>query len=200
MRNLLDLLQQKTVSIALIPHRVLSLNEVATRLRCKSSEIIALILADRLETVFGNVQDDGISGIRVDLNEVRYALPSWEMPGTTRSKASTTLRVTYQTINYLVAHGMLESERMRNPKSRQYLDGICEGSVEAFLREYDTLGLMARKYRRPSGPFGCHLEAKGICPIESPQGISWIYERRSLAARLRKIGIHIPTKARPGAE
>ena len=168
--------------------------DVARRLRCKSAEILALILAGKLKTVSGDVSRTGLAGIKVHIDQVRYALPNWELPGITRTDASTTLRVTYQTINYLIDQGLLRAARMRNPRSRQYITGICDGSIDTFLGRYDTLGLMARRYKRPAGPFGCHLEAKGVCPIETPHGISWYYRRRGLEARLRKIGITCPSE------
>ncbi|MFA3920461.1 TniQ family protein [Ruegeria hyattellae] len=171
--------------------------DVARRLRCKSAEILALILAGKLNTVSGDVSRTGLAGIKVDIDQVRYALPNWELPGITRTDASTTLRVTYQTINYLIDQGLLRAAHMRNPKSRQYITGICDGSIDAFLGEFDTLGLMARRYKRPPGPFGCHLEAKGICPLETPPGISWIFRRRGLEARLHKIGVKPPNGRAP---
>ncbi|UWR60193.1 TniQ family protein [Phaeobacter inhibens] len=163
--------------------------EVARRLRCRTADVLALVFTGKLKTVSGDVLRTGLEGIKVDIGQVRCALPTWDLPGITRTQASTALRVTYQTINYLIEEGLLRSARMRNPKSRQFITGICDGSVDAFLSTYDTLGLMARRYKRPPGPFGCHLEAKGICPLETPRGISWLYERRGLEARLRKIGI-----------
>lgn len=152
----------------------------------------AYVLAGKLTIVAGDIRGHGVAGLFLDREEVRYAIPCREMPGITRSEAATTLRVTYQTINYLIAEDMLQPASMRNPKSRQFVTGNCDGSVERFLPVYDTLGLIARRYSRSSGPFGCHLEANGICPLETPQGISWIFSKRGLEKRIRKLGISLP--------
>ena len=57
---------------------------------------------------------------------------------------------------------------------------------------------MAKRFRRAAGPFGCQLEAKNICPLEAPKGISWIYEKRGLEARIKRLGIEIPTQPEGG--
>lgn len=74
-----------------------------------------------------------------------------------------------------------------NPKSRQPITVIT-----AFSAKYVTLGELAQEYRRAAGPLGCHLEAKGICPIETPPKVSWYYERHGLRARLAAIGLKAP--------
>ena len=114
------------------------------------------------------------------------------MSGLTRSEAVLALHVTYPSINFFLNEGLLKSKRAMNPKSRQFINSIPQGSINQFLSKYDTLGLMSKRYRRAAGPFGCHLEAKGICPLEVPKGISWIYVKAGLAAQLHKIGLEIP--------
>jgi len=114
------------------------------------------------------------------------------MMGITKGDATRSLRVTYPTINYLVAEGLLTTEYVRNPKSRQFVHAVPDESIARFQAKYETLGQLAKRYRRASGPLGCHLEAKDICPIETPIGISWIYERKGLARRLLKIGLSAP--------
>lgn len=172
---------------------LLPLAEVAVRLRCKSAVIISLIAAGRLKNVAQEKGSSGLSHILVDLEDVRHALPVWKMPGVTKTEASAMLCVTYKTISYLIAQGLLKSARMRNPKSRQFVEGICEGSIEEFLGEYDTLGLMAHRYKRSPGPLASQLEANDICPIETPARISWIFERRGLDNRLKKLQLRQPS-------
>ncbi|MFY2822968.1 TniQ family protein [Ruegeria sp. MALMAid1280] len=172
---------------------LLPLADVAQRLRCRSAEILALIVAGKLKAISADMDRTGLDGIAIDLDEVRCALPKLVMPGITRSDAATKLRVTHQTINYLIDQNLVMSARMRSPKSRQSVTAISEASIERFLWTYDTLGLMAFRYRRTPGPFGCHLEARGIYPLDTPPGVSRLYKRRGLEARLRKIGLVVPT-------
>lgn len=166
----------------------------AKRLRCPSGQIIALILDGKLSTVSQDADVAGLAGLRVDLTELRNALPQLPMPGLTKSEAARSLHVTYPTINYLIAEGTLTSVRVRNPKSRQFLNAVCHMSVAVFKARFLTLGQLAKTYRRASGPLGCHLEAKGICPIETPAGISWFYERKGLKRRLQKAGLAKPNE------
>lgn len=79
--------------------------EVARRLRCRTADVLALVFAGKLKTVSGDVFRTGLAGIKVDIGQVRCALPIWDLPGITRTQASTALRVTYQTINYLIEGG-----------------------------------------------------------------------------------------------
>ncbi len=168
-----------------------TLIDACRKLRCPCSEIIQLILDRKLKTLWRDKRVTGLAGFKISLTELRHALPPLEMKGTTKGEAARLLRVSYPTINYLIAEGLLTSIRARNPKSRQFLDAVCNDSLGAFQAEYETLGHLAKRYSRPSGPFGCHLEAQDICPIETPKGISWIFKRRGLEARLRKSGIFI---------
>jgi len=192
LQSLLESLAHKATADRQVASGFLSLAKIAKRLRCRGAEIVAMVLADKLTQVGGNIEADGLSGLLLNLEEVRDVVPRPDMPGITRTEAATTLRVTYQTINYLIREGLLQSARMRNPRSRQYVEGVCDGSVDRFLEDYDTLGQMARRYKRPSGPFGCHLEANGICPLETPHGISWIFNKSGLENRIKKLGIQRP--------
>jgi hypothetical protein len=171
---------------------MVSIIEAARRLRCPAPEIVELILNGRVEWVSRDAAVHGLAGFRVGLSQVRAALPPLEMDGVIKGEAVSMLRVTYPTINHLIGKGLLRSRRVRNPKSRQFLDAVCTDSIAEFQRNYVTLGQLAYKYRRASGPLGCHLEAKGVCPFETPQGISWYYNRKGLSRRLRKAGLVLP--------
>jgi len=166
--------------------------DAARRLRCPASDIISLILEGKIKRVWCLDHDDGLARIRVNLDELRAALPELVMSGMTKGEASRALRVTYPTINYLIENDHLRVDRVRNPKSRQFIHAVCEDSVATFQTRFETLGQLASRYRRASGPLGCHLEAKGVCPVETPPGISWFYERRGLEQRLRKLGLVTP--------
>ncbi len=166
--------------------------EAARRIRCPATDIVQLVLDNDLDHVARDANVSGLAGFRVRLSEVRAALPPLEMDGVTKGEASTMLRVTYQTINYFIEEGLLRSERIRNPKSRQFLDAVSSESISEFKRNYETLGQLAHRFKRASGPLGCHLEARGICPFETPQGISWYYARNGLDHRLNKAGLVVP--------
>ncbi len=171
---------------------LVSIIDAARRIRCPASDIVGLVLNGELTKVSRDTTVRGIAGFRVNPREVRACLPPLEMDGVTKGEAASTLRVTYQTVNYFIDEGLLKSLRVRNPKSRQFLDAVTKDSIKEFQREYETLGQLAHRYRRASGPLGCHLEAKGICPFETPGGISWYYSRRGLDHRLKKVGLVAP--------
>lgn len=163
--------------------------DAARRVRCRASDITAYILDGTLRAVWCEDRALGIAGFLINLDELRLALPTFVMPGITKGEASRLLRVTYPTINYFVSEGLLDVAYVRNPKSRQFVHAVSHESIAAFQDRFETLGQLANCYRRASGPLGCHLEAKGICPIETPSGISWLYERKGLRRRLQKAGL-----------
>ncbi len=80
--------------------------------------------------------------------------------------------------------------RAVNPKSGQFLNAVCVESLKNFRKQFVTLGELANRYRRVPGPLSSQLEAKGVCPIEIPRGVSWYFDRWGLARRLKKLGIH----------
>ncbi|MEO9898206.1 MAG: hypothetical protein ABJD13_10975 [Paracoccaceae bacterium] len=183
----------RRVSGAQCPEReMVSIVDASRRIRCPSSKIVDLILKGRLESVWKDEDLVGLAAFKVNLSELRRALPPIERQGVTKGQASKMLRVTYPTINYFIEKGLLASKRVRNPKSRQFLQAVCSDSIDRFQRKYETLGQLAYRYKRASGPLGCHLEAKGVCPCETPQGFSWYYERKGLERRLKRAGLRLP--------
>lgn len=193
-RAMLDLLLSSLTKMASkripSPISTVGISDAARRLRCRTAEIVSLALMNELKTVTGDVRARGLAGLAVSVEEVRSALPSWVMSGITKTEARSILRVSDQTINYLIEEGYLLTERMLNPNSRQSLVAITSDSIDAFLRDYETMGHLARRFRRQPGPFALQLEAKGVHPLETPPGVSWIIERRGLEGRLAKLGIH----------
>ncbi|WP_239495907.1 hypothetical protein [Yoonia maritima] len=171
---------------------LVSLSEATQRVRCPLVQIVQLILDGKLTHINQDAETRGLAALRINLPELREALPQFEMPGITKGDASRRLRVNYPTINFLIADGVLIERRLRNPRSRQFLDAVCSESLTAFEANFETLGQLSKRYRRASGPFSSHLEAKGICPIETPDGISLYYERKGLEGRLRRAGITPP--------
>lgn len=171
---------------------MVSIVEASCRVRCPGSTIVGLILKGRLQTVWKDDQLVGLAAFKVNLSELRRALPPIEMQGVTKGQACQMLRVTYRTINYLIEKRLLTSKRVRNPNSRQFLQAVCSDSIDLFQRKYVTLGQLAHRYKRSSGPLGCHLEAKGVCPCETAKGISWYYERKGLQQRLTRAGLVLP--------
>ncbi|MEO9825325.1 MAG: TniQ family protein [Paracoccaceae bacterium] len=170
--------------------------EASQRVRCPSADIVSFILDGHLQTIGHDSAKDGLSGFRICIGELRSLLPVPELPGLPKGDAARALRVTYPTIKHLVDLGLLTEERAMNPKSRQPITVITFESITAFSAKYVTLGELAKEYRRAAGPLGCHLEAKGICPIETPPKVSWYYERHGLRMRLDAIGLKAPVDHR----
>lgn len=190
--NLLDRLRSKVGEPPSEKAGMTSIIETSRRLRCPASDIVHLVLSDKIEPVSYDDNIVGIAGFQVNLASVRAALPPIEIQGLTKGEATRLLRVTYPTINYFIETRQLNTKRVRNPKSRQFLQAVCADSIDQFQRKYVTLGQLAYRYRRAPGPLGCHLEAKGVCPCETPQGFSWYYERKGLERRLTKAGLRLP--------
>jgi hypothetical protein len=174
--------------------KLVTIIDASKRVRCPSGDIVALILSGDLQSVGCAEGCHDLSGLRICIGELRGLLPSTALPGTPKGETSRLLRVTYPTVNYLVREGLLTLERARNPRSRQFIDAVTFESIDAFKAAFITLGQLAQRYGRASGPLGCHLEAKGICPIETPPKISWYYDRKGLDRRIQNAGVVLPAQ------
>jgi hypothetical protein len=171
-----------------------SLVSAAMRVRCRSVDIVELVQAGRLKTYDLGGERKGFDRVGVSLAELKIVLPPWEMAALPKGDAARRLRVNYQTIIYLAQHGMLTLQRLRNPKSRQFLEAVTETSLAQFESTFVTLGQLARLNRRASGPLKSQLEAKGICPAGVPAGISCYYDRYSTGFRLKQFGLALPDR------
>ncbi|MEO9824567.1 MAG: TniQ family protein [Paracoccaceae bacterium] len=191
--KVLDRLSRRVTMTGTSHRRLVPILDAARRVRCPSADIIGFILDGRLQSLGHDVQGSGLSGFQICLGELRALLTLPDLPGRPKGETSRLLRVTYPTVNHLISEGLLTIERARNPRSRQFIDAVTFDSIVAFEKSYVTLGQLAQHYKRASGPLGCHLEAKGVCPIETPATISWIYERRGLMRRLDAIGLKAKT-------
>jgi hypothetical protein len=192
LESLLGQLEQRAVCKAAAGRAMAPIVDACRRLNCPADEVVGLILDGKLTHVAHDKSIVGLAGFKVNLGEVRDALPKIEIAGVTKGEACQHLRITYRTVNYLIAEGQLTTIRARNPKSRQSLDAVTKASIADFEARFETLGRLAKQYRWQPGPLGCHLEAKGICPIETPPKISWYYERKGFQKRLERVGLMEP--------
>ena len=164
----------------------------AIRVRCPTVDIIELILARELECFPLQPRPFNMGTIGVSVSVLKKALPALHMPALSKGDASRLLRVTYQTINIFAADGVLEVQRLRNPKSRQFLDAVTLDSVHGFERRFVSLGHLSRHNKRASGPFKMHLEAEGICPEDARDGMSRYYQRKMITSCLPRLGFSVP--------
>jgi hypothetical protein len=169
------------------------LNKVASRLKHKTPVIIRLLLAGRILAT-KDAGSKGFGRIRIGLRSSRTVLHNTDQPGLTRSDAALMLHVKHQTINWLIKEGLLQNIGMRSARSGQRITAICKDSIEAFLQDHITLGLLAKQLNRKPGPFGCFLEGKRVWPMEMPDGLSRIYKRSTLEGQLHGLGIRLPVK------
>lgn len=192
LENFLDKLVPERSSVPATSEDISPIAEAAIRVRCPTVNILTLIMAGELPTVRLSAKVMRLGDIGVSVTHLKRALPPLRMPALSKGDASRRLRMTYQTINVLADDGLLEVRRMRNPKSRQFLDAVTLESVERFEARFITLGHLARVNRRASGPFKMHLENQGVCPEVGDGSVSCYYDRRTVAWRLRKLGLMVP--------
>ncbi|WP_297340059.1 hypothetical protein, partial [Pseudophaeobacter sp.] len=150
-----------------------------------------LILAGELPSVRLSAGAENLGAVGVSVTTWKRVLPPLQMPALSKCDASRRLRMTYQTINVLADDGLLEVNRLRNPKSRQFLDAVTIGSIERFEAKFVTLGHLSRINRRASGPFKTYLEKQGVCPEVGDGSVSCYYRRAGVAWRLRQLGLAI---------
>ncbi len=167
------------------------LNKAASRLKLKTPVIIRLLLAGKILAT-KDADSKGFGRIRIGLRSSRTVLHNTDQPGLTRSDAALKLHVKHQTISWLVEEGLLQNIGMRSTRSGQHITAISKGSIEVFLQDHITLGLLAKQLNRKPGPFGCFLEGNRVWPMEMPDGLSRIYKRSSLEMQLQGLGIRLP--------
>ena len=196
LNSFLERLGSKPTSAPAKNGDVSALVEAAIRVRCPTIDIIDLIMAGELTCILLDGATLGMAGIGVSVSELKRVLPPLHMPALSKGDTSRRLRMTYQSINFLVVTGHLEAKRLRNPKSRQFLDAITLESIQRFEAKFVTLGHLARINRRASGPLKAYLEGQGVCPEVGDGSVSCYYARASVAWRLEKIGFKLPNVAR----
>lgn len=169
-------------------HDLVPISEAAPRARTDSSHILALILDRRLQAYFGAGRLRRVDDLLVSLSELKSVIVRPEMEGLTKGQVAQALRVTYRTVTWLTDRGLLETKLVLNPRTRQRVNAVQKTSLKAFSQTHVTLGQLAHRYQRHAGPFGRHLETKGVWPMAAPEGVSWIYERARTQSRLKRLG------------
>ncbi len=91
---------------------MVSLIEATQRVRCPLVDIVKLLLRGKLTHLCRDAEVRGLAAFRINLSELRAALPQFEMPGVTKGDASRRLRVNYPTINFLITDGVLIERRL----------------------------------------------------------------------------------------
>jgi len=164
------------------------LNKAAAGLKCKIPRLVRHLMEGKLIATV-DVEINGLTGIQIGVNAAKTALHDIDLPGLTRSDAALKLGIRHQTLAWLIDEEFLQTVKMRNPKSGARITAICKQSIDGFLENHITLGLLARKYSRKPGPFSISLEHKGIWPMEMPDGLGKIYKRSRLEQKMLKLGM-----------
>lgn len=123
----------------------------------------------------------GIAGAIIDVAEMKAALPQLEEVGTAQNVLYRDLGVTYATMRYLIDNGFLNVVRRRSPQTRVTVPIIPQVSIDAFLKEYVPVGLLADELGHPAGALTLKLRAAGFVPLAMPAGHSPIFRRKDVA-------------------
>jgi hypothetical protein len=133
-------------------------------------EIVDLILARRLTWVGKDVRHFGFKSILVKLSEVRDLTRGPDLPGVTKLEAAKALHVTERALNVLIARGFLTTQTARNPLNRCPQEVIAQKVMDAFNRDYATLGKLVSERNMHFQKIRRELKKADVHPRAVPTG------------------------------
>ncbi|PAU98840.1 TniQ family protein [Paracoccus salipaludis] len=150
------------------------------RANCSLAEIAVALMSGRIRPAGVLRGSRRFDHILISVSALRAALPREAASGLPRIATFRKLRITNATLNWLLAEGLLRSERVRSPDSRVVIEMIDRDALNAFQREYVSLGELA--YGSPTSPAALYarLSRAGSAAFLDQKPLSRIYRRADL--------------------
>lgn len=161
-----------------------SLWKTCNMLKCTVAEVYGMIQSGRLTSAARSAGSANFTALLMDPNEVRDHLVLGIPQDPHLKEAAVKLRSNGRTIHYLARHGFLKVQKLRHPSSRNMRSYVDRHSLEQFLEEHITIGLLAEALDTVAGPLVNHLNKMQIEPVLAAPRISRIYDREVVQARL----------------
>ncbi|WP_157779854.1 hypothetical protein [Celeribacter ethanolicus] len=157
--------------------------------RARSSEILHL-LATRKVPCAGLLRGKtGLAGAIVHLDTLKNAVQTISFSGLTYREMYQKLRVSSPTLRYLLDQGFLTTYRGKNPATLMETEIISQVSIDAFLQQYVTLGILAEACGQNANSVRFHLLDAGVEKIPIKHGLGAIYRRKEAEAVLIELGL-----------
>jgi hypothetical protein len=151
----------------------------ARRANCPATEIVRLIVDDRLAWVGRRAGVEGLMAILVDLEEIRPLTKLPELKGLIPADALRALRVSFKTMAGLLKVGALKTIVQRHPIKRNPQVVIPFEEIERFKAEFTSLFLLAHERGKYMAVLLRELKALGVQPVPEFEGVGATFFRRS---------------------
>ena len=157
-----------------------TVTRATVRANCSLVEIADALMSGRIRPVGVLRSKCRFDHILISVSALKAALPREAASGLPRIATFRKLRITNATLNWLLAEGLLRSERARSPDSRLVIEMIDRDVLEAFQRDYVSLGELA--YDSPTSPAALYarLSKAGIAAFLDQKPLSRLYRRADL--------------------
>ena len=158
--------------------------KTSNQLKCTVAEVYRMLQLGLLTTAVRSPGPANFTALLMDPDEVRDHLVLGTPPDPHLKEAAMELRSNGRTIHYLAKHDYLKVQKLRHPSSRNMRSYVDRHSLDQFLGEYFTIGLLAEALDTVAGPLVNHLNKLQIEPVIAAPGISRVYDREVVLARL----------------
>ncbi|MBY3201373.1 TniQ family protein [Rhizobium laguerreae] len=146
-------------------HGLSDIRDVMTRAGCTFVEVIELVFGGTLATVAWSADQIGIAALRLDSDEIKSRTVGEAHGCHSLRQVEKLIPASSSIVRALVEGGQLPSVKRRNPIKRNMQTVIEPHSLEAFMRDYLSLGNLATSRRTRTWNLKRDLENAGIMPI-----------------------------------
>ncbi|PTE14503.1 TniQ family protein [Pseudogemmobacter blasticus] len=164
-----------------VPAGAFALQHIGRRAKVQSVELLHALAKGTFKKAFRLRGAKGFRAIHLDLNEVLDVFASRPVEGLSRKQVRKALHINCQTISVIFRKKMIESTRVRSPRSRKWMSIVAPEQLDWFLSRYLPLGLMAYDIGTQARHVSSRLERAGIQPIPLPPQCSKIYLREEVS-------------------
>lgn len=176
--HFLDTIRQGAPVFDAVPEGSILALRAGQAVGARTSKVLHLI-ATRRVTCMGLLRGKpGLSAVIVDLFTLKNAAEASTISGLTYRETYQMLRVASPTLRYLLKQGFLTSFRGKNPTTLATTEIIPQVSLDAFLSEYITLGLLAHRCGRHANHLRVALELAEIHTVPLGLGAGAVYRRK----------------------
>ncbi|WP_460272839.1 TniQ family protein [Celeribacter sp. ULVN23_4] len=162
--------------------------------RARSSEILHLLATRKVPCAGLLHGKTGLAGAIVHLDTLKNAVQTISFSGLTYREMYQKLRVSSPTLRYLLAQGFLTTYTGKNPATLMETEIIPQVSIDAFLQQYVTLGMLAEACGQNANSVRFHLLDAGVEKIPIKHGLGAIYRRKEAEAVLIELGL-LPSRS-----
>lgn len=158
-----------------------TLSKVVRKAGCRLTEILELLLAQRLTKVGWAEDQIGLAAIRLDADEVKEETRGNEHECLSLREVTRRIPASDRIVKALAEAGHLPTVQRRNPVKRHLQTVVEPASLGSFIHEYVSLGNLATSRGTRTWNLERELDAAGIAPVFRAAGMP--FYRRSETAR-----------------